>query len=218
MRNRFSSLLFLLILTLAAVLPLSAQSGEQGAFVVTQNGNQLGLEHFSIQRRPGRESANVELNYVIDGNAVQQQSQLEYKNGALARYAWNQGKPYITVSYSKGSLSAHYSAGHGPGRDYQFQMPANTFILDANFYTHWELLVEHYNRKQGGIQSFRVFVPHTGDPGTVTVQALPPSPGPLAKDYHLRATTSEASVDLYLRGNQLEQLSIPAVGIVVTRQ
>jgi hypothetical protein len=86
-------------------------------------------------------------------------------------------------------------------------MPNTTAIVDSNFYVDWQLLADRYDVARGGPQQFKVFVPLSGDPDSVTMTSMgtaTPSGGHAL--LHLQAITDAATLDLYMDGHRLMRL------------
>ena len=201
-------------LVFLGVVGLVAQKppvNDSGTFTITENGQLRGTEHFSVHRTLGGRVLQSHIDFQVGDRQIRQTAELQVDAGdGLGSYRWSEGKAQIDVGYGDGKVTAHYQPETGAARDFQFVMPNTTAILDTNFYSEWELLAARYDRIRGGEQQFPVFVPHTGDPGKITLSAVP-GPGL----FHLRAVTDDVTLELFLDGSQLARLDGP--GVVVTR-
>ena len=206
------------VLLLAAAAPAQAPVQDQGTLVVTQGGQALGEEHFTLHSDAGGTRLDATLDYSVSGKPVRQRAALRLgPRGALKSYEWSEGaSASITLKYANGRIDAHYQAAKGTGRDYQFEMPATTSILDENVFSLWEVLAARYDWAKGGAQSFGVFVPHSGDPSHVTLTAAH-EPHALPGQATLHAETDQASLNLLLEHGRLLQIEVPAAGVVIRR-
>ena len=203
--------------TAADAVPPPAVTEDAGTFRITQNGVALGTERFRLHSDGGQIVARSEIDYSTDRKHVRQSADLHISAaGALEWYVWDEGKSKINVQYTDGRVASHYLPESGDPRDFFFVMPPATSILDSNFYAHWALLASRYNVARGGTQEYPVFVPHSGDPGKVTLTAVQDQGGPGAP-LHLRASTDEATLDLFLQQGRLQKIVIADANIVVER-
>ena len=195
----------------------SRLSDAKATFAVRVAGQPMGTESDTVHCAAAGCRVDSRLQYLVQGRQVVQKAALKIAaNGDLERYQWREGDARIDVSYRQQRLIARYNAPKIAAREFDFELPAGTTILDDRVYIDWEVLAAHYRRRLGGTQSFRVFVPHSGDPGWVKLTAQPAAPGGLV---HLHAVTSAGTaVELYLQGNRLVHLEIPTAALVVTRQ
>ncbi|MGH9533554.1 MAG: hypothetical protein ACRD2E_01715 [Terriglobales bacterium] len=203
-------------------LPAGAQvtpRHDSGVLTVRQRGQVLGQEQFQLHNGAAGGSLQARLRYRLGGRSVQQDAVLHWlAGGRLAGYWWRQGGERITVRMRGPRLQADYQPARGPAQTFQFQLAATTAILDANVYSLWEPLADRYVLARGGTQTFSVFVPHSGNPGQVRLTLLPAAPKSRASGLErLRAETGQATVYLVLRNGRLLRLSLPADGVVVTR-
>lgn len=202
-------------------LPLAAQStpatrAESGTFRILLHGQTIGTESYALRTSGDGLSSQSRIRYQGASGSVEQSSTLRLgPDLSLIHYQWKQGSARVDVEAEQDHLSAQYRDAQGHEKDYAFYMPATTAILDDNFYFFWQLLADRYDRTRGGVQRFRVFVPHTGDPGTITMEARPShTPGV----YLLHAQTDEAAIEISMKGAQLERLELPSAGLTVVRE
>ncbi|MGH9491841.1 MAG: hypothetical protein ACRD17_15100 [Terriglobales bacterium] len=210
------------IALVAAAAPATAQLPRQDSavLIVRQHGQLRGQEHFQLRATASGGRLQARLNYIVSGHPVRQTATLEWRAGArLESYIWRQGTDAVTIGFAAGRLQAHYHPAHGATQVFQFQLPPDTAILDANVYSLWEPLADRYVLARGGVQSFRVFVPHTGIPGHVRLTRLPVSGRDRAAGLvQLQAETGQATLFLTLRRGRLLTLRLPAAGLTVSRQ
>ncbi len=212
----------LLALALGLAAPAQLPKHDSGTLVIAQHGTRLGQEHFQLRNRGAGGRLQVQLQYRVGGGRIKQRAELQwFAGGRLRAYAWRQGADRITVRFASKRLRARYQPAHGQAQTFLFQLPPTTAILDANVYSLWEPLADRYNWSKGGTQTFSVFVPHTGDPGQVRLTEIPVGghgPGHQQGEEQLRAETSQATVYLLLQRGRLLRLTMPAAGLIVTRQ
>jgi hypothetical protein len=188
---------------------------DEGVFTVKQNGVSVGTEKFSIRSTTSGAEVHSDIDYHAGGKEVRQSADLRIGSlGDLKDYTWKEAGNSIHVAWSSGQIASHYQRHAGAARDYFFEMPAYTHIVDANFYAQWELLADSYDRQAGGSQKFPVFVPQSGDPTSLSIAPATPQ---IPKLLHLQAITDEATVDLYLEGTRLVRLVIPSASLIVER-
>ncbi len=209
--HKMKQVVWLLAIGAASLAAQRPQLDDTGTFTITEHGQVRGTEHFSLRRALGGLALQSRIEYQIGDRRVQQTAVLQLDAGdGLNSYRWNEGRAQIDVGYSDGKVTAHYQPAAGTPQDFQFVMPNTTAVLDTNFYSQWEMLAARYDRIRGGAQQFPVFVPHTGDPGKITLTVVP-GPGL----YHLRAESDDVTLDLFFEGSRLERLDAP--DLVVTR-
>ncbi len=204
---------FLLILCTS---PMAAQTtADSGTFRIQVHGQTIGTESYSVRTSGDGLSAQSRIQYPNPAGPVEQTATLRLGPDLhLIHYQWRQNQARVDVEAEQDHLSAHYRDDKGHVKDYAFYMPPTTAILDDNFYFFWQLLADRYDRAKGGVQDIRVFVPHTGDPGTVRLESRPsPTPGV----FLLQAQTDEATIEISMKGSQLERLEMPSAGLRVIR-
>jgi hypothetical protein len=199
----------------AALLSAGSGASDRGTFNVFQDGQEVGAEHFNVQHSGSATVVHSELDYTVGDKRVHQQSELNLgAGGDLQSYSWQEGRDVIEVSYKNGRVHSHYQPRSGKPQDFEYVMPPSTAIIDSNFYIDWQLLADRYDVEQGGTQQFQVFVPHEGDPDKVTLSSMGNAPGADGKPLlHLQATTSAATLDLYLEGQRLVRLEGPSLRV-----
>lgn len=217
MIRRFVSTLGVSIVALLLCAPrLTAQTAaDQGTFRIEVHGQTIGTESFALRTSGDGISAQSQIHYQGPSGSVEQSATLRLgPNLHLIHYQWRQSQARVDVEADADHLSAHYRDVKGHVKEYAFYMPPTTAILDDNFYLFWQLLADRYDRAKGGVQNIRVFVPHTGDPGTVRLESRPsPAPGV----FLLQAQTDQATIEISMKGSQLERLEMPSAGLTVVR-
>lgn len=215
-RVSFSVSILLLLTLVFAPLHLAGQTNESGTFRILLHGQPIGTESWALRTSGDGLSSQSQIHYQSPSGTVEQTATLRLgPQMNLIHYQWRQSSARVDVEWEQDHLSTHYRDEKGHGKDYAFYMPATTAILDDNFYFFWQLLADRYDRAKGGVQNFRVFVPHTGDPGTVRLEARPSqTPGV----FLLQAQTDEATIEISLKGSQLERLEMPSAGLTVVRE
>lgn len=193
-----------------------APSADSGTFRILLQGHPIGTESYALRASGDGISSQSQIHYQSAAGSVEQSSTLRLgPQMNLIHYQWRQNSARVDVEWEQDHLRVHYRDPKGQVKDYAFYMPATTAILDDNFYFFWQLLADRYDRAKGGVQEFRVFVPHTGDPGTVRLKAEPSStPGV----FRLQAQTDEATLEISMKGSQLDRLEMPSAGLTVLRE
>jgi hypothetical protein len=207
----------LLLLAALSAPRLTAQTtDDHGSFRILLHGQPIGTESWAVRTSSDGTSAQSQIQYQGATGSVQQSATLRLgPDLSLIHYQWRQDKARVDIEAEQDHLSAHYRDDKGHVKEYAFYMPPTTAILDDNFYFLWQLLADRYDRAKGGVQTFRVFVPHTGDPGTVRIEAQPShAPGVTL----LQAQTDQTTVEISMKGSQLERLEMPSAGLTVVRQ
>jgi hypothetical protein len=190
----------------------SRSLADHGVFKVFQDGQEIGSERFAVQQSGATTVVRSAIDYQIAEHRVRQESELNLLSEAdLESYVWREGKAKITVDYRNGRVVSHYQPESGAARDFEYVMPSSTAIVDSNFYIDWQLLADRYDVAAGGAQQFRVFVPHSGDPDTVTISSAGTDSASGSPLLHLKATTDAATLDLYMEGHKLVRLEGPSL-------
>ncbi|MGH9378143.1 MAG: hypothetical protein ACRD1I_05025 [Terriglobia bacterium] len=143
-----------------------------------------------------------------------------------ATYRWSQTVPQksrLQIEFSSGAARARYDTVHGHQDVRQFNLPADTIVLDDNAVHQYELAAMRYDRTTGGTQTFHAFIPQEGLPGVLTIQSAGVENinvgGKPESCRHLVLITELAHIDLWTDpGEHLQKMEIAASGLIATRQ
>ncbi len=147
---------------------------DAGSFGIFMNGKRIGTEKYNIEQRPDVNVATSEIK-VDDGNskATQTAEMQITPSGELRSYVWRATSPLkeeASVEPKDQLLVEHVVPADQKKMDVPHILPANTVILDDNFFSQRELLVLRYlatgcvwKQDQGrvcGPSHFGILIPH----------------------------------------------------------
>lgn len=195
---------------------------EQGVFRVYANGKEIGTETFRIVRDGADWIAEgrVALNSA-DGKVQQATKLLLTSDGGLRSYSWEQSSPKkasANVAYQDGKAVIEYKLDRGSDRaEYSFGTP-QVAILDNNVFHHFIFLIRHYDFAKSGSQQIPIFVPQDVTPGTIAVTDRGMENRQGKKWRHMTATTPDLEIHLWLEGERLVKIAVPAANVEVVRE
>lgn len=203
--------------------PQTALPGaEQGVFRVYADGKQIGTENFRIVRDGADWIAEgrVALDSA-DGKVEQTTKLLLTSDGGLRSYSWEQSSPRkasANVAYQDGKAVIEYKLDKGSDRaEYSFGTPQVT-ILDNNVFHHFIFLIRHYDFAKSGLQQMPIFVPQDVTPGTIAVTDRGMENVEGKKWRHLTAGTPDLEIHIWLEGERLVKITVPAANVEVVRE
>jgi hypothetical protein len=211
-----------LALTVTGFAQGGSMAAEKGKLRVMQGGSKVAEEDFSISSSSGGwlATSNVQIN-VPGGPSAKLSSKL-YLNaqGLPERYEWSLAaegnKRSGSVQFEGGTASIEVRVGDSqPFTEQFFFESQRVVILDNNFYHHYAILARLYDWKQGGKQTFRVYIPQDRTPGDVEVESKGEQDSDKGKVEHLRVRTADLEIDLFVGKNGLVRLAAPAANVVV---
>jgi hypothetical protein len=207
------------------------EESDQGVFVLSQAGREIGTETFTIKPSSDRveAEAQIELRAEAEGKAydfkITSKLAMDSELHPLT-YAWNQQgaqSSQLSVDFRATPATAHYRTVAGETDDRQFGLPRDVVVLDDNVIHHYQLVVERYRQTSGGKQTFRAFVPQEALSGSLVVEDRGLGPVEVAGApqnlRHLAVTTDLARIDLWADDHgRVQRVSIPAAGIEAVRK
>jgi hypothetical protein len=195
------------ILTLAAtLLLLGPVTLESGKFTITQNGKKIGSEEFSVSaRRGGGYIAEAKTQLSSDSTALSSRMELDEKLNPVS-YEYSHGKGIIRVKLEQ-PTSEYETESDGKKSSTEFRFPANGFIVDNNFFSHYLLLLYKVGDNGGMLP---VFVPQDMQLGVATVKPK----GSNVYELDMGYVTMEATTD---KNGKMIKLTVPSAKVVVER-
>jgi hypothetical protein len=207
------------------------QLDDRGVFVITQGGQQIGTESFTIKSSSHQveAEARIELRVVQDGKTYNFKTTpklvLDDKLQPLT-YSWSQKgaqSSELRVDFRSTPVKTHYRTVSGEADDREFELPKDVVILDDNVIHHYQLVVERYRRTPGGTQTFHAFIPQEALPGSLEVQDAGKEQSEVGGEKrtlrHLVVTTELARIDLWTDAqDRIERVLIPAAEIEAVRK
>jgi len=122
------------------------------------------------------------------------------------------------VAYQDGKAVIEYKLDRGSDRaEYSFGTP-QVAILDNNVFHHFIFLIRHYDFAKSGSQQIPIFVPQDVTPGTIAVADRGVENRQGKKWRHMTASTSDLEIHLWLEGERLVKIAVPAANVEVVRE
>jgi hypothetical protein len=163
----------LAIFSLNAADGKAAQVMDSGSFGIFVNGNRVGTETFSIEKREDLGVTSSELKFTVGELRADQSSEMQLTaKGDLKIYSWRSSIPAkeeATVVPKDDLLVEHLLPADQKKIDVPHLLPASTIILDDYFFSHRQMLVLRYISAKckfitGAVQcdpaEYLVLVPH----------------------------------------------------------
>ena len=204
---------------------------DQGVFLISAGGKQVGTESFKIHSSAGKVEARGEVRLHVEqnGKTVNVQSFSELVLDPLLRpltYTWSQQGPQssrLEADFRARPVRVRYRTIDGTEDDRTFELPPDVMVLDDNVFHHYELIVARFLALGVAKQTLPIFVPQEALPSVLTVQDMPNpsepgSPAP-ANLRHLMITTDVTHIDLWLDPQlHLERISVPTAQLEAVRK
>jgi hypothetical protein len=198
---------------------------DKGKFRVTIDGQQVGIEEFSISPSGDAWIERSSMSAHAPGGAeIKAAGQLRLAaDGSPIHYEWSaQAQKKASGSVEFSGMTAKCTAdfgGENPLRkDFTFTSP-RIAVLDNNLYYQFAILARQYDWKAGGKQTFPVVIPQDMVPGTISVESVESAPGGKETSVVLRASTPDLEIMLYLDGaRRLIRLEVPSSKAVIERE
>lgn len=159
---------------------------DSGSFGIFVNGKRIGTEKFNIEQRPDVNIATSEIK-VDDGTskATQTAEMQVTPSGELRSYVWHATVPEkeeASVEPKDQLLVEHLVPADQKKMDVPHVLPANTVILDDNFFSQRELLVLRYlatgcvwepnKGRVCGPSHFGILIPHQHAAGEAVIDLV----------------------------------------------
>ncbi len=153
---------------------------DEGEFILSLAGRQVGTETFKIHSSSGKVEARAEIRLRIDQNgktvAVESFPNLVLDSQLRpVTYTWNQKgsqSSRLEVDLSRRPVKARYKTVNGKEDDRDFELPGDVAILDDNVIHHYQLIAYRFLALGGGKQTLPVFVPQEALPSVLSVEDL----------------------------------------------
>jgi hypothetical protein len=204
---------------------------DRGVFVISQQGQQIGTETFTIKSSSHQveAEAKIELRVKQDGKTYDFKTTPKLVlNDDLQplTYSWTQKgaqSSELSVDFRATPAKAHYRTVTGEADDREFELPKDVVILDDNVIHHYQLAVQSYRRAHGGKQTFHAFIPQEALPGTLNIEDAGEEQvevgGEKRSLRHLVVTTDLARIDLWADSqDHVQRVSIPVAGLEAVRK
>jgi hypothetical protein len=204
---------------------------DQGLFVLSIAGREIGKEKFSIRTSKGNieAKAEIELQSERGGKVFDVKT---FPNLVLnshlqpLTYTWSQKGPQsssLGVDFRAPPAKSWFRTVTGDEDNREFALPTDVLVLDDNVIHHYQFVVNRYKSTKGGKQTFQAFIPQEAMPGNLTVEESGVGPvqvqGHSGVLQHWVVTTELARVDVYVDDRQCLQLvAIPAAQLEANRK
>ncbi len=212
---------------------VSALAGldDQGVFILTIGGRNVGTEKFDIRSDRDKVEAKAEIRLHIE----QQGKALDFStfptlalNSELRplTYTWSQKGAQaarLEVDFRASPAKSRYRTVTGTEDNRDFELSKDVVVLDDNVLHHYQLLAKRYESTAGGKQTFKAFIPQEALPGEVNVEDAGNEPveigGRTETLRHLVVTTELTRIDLWVdEQRRLQRVLIPAVQLEAVRK
>ncbi len=204
---------------------------DQGLFILSVAGREVGQEKFSIRSSMGKieAQAEIEMHLVQDGKTS---SFKIFPNLTLnselhpLTYTWRQkgsSSSSLEVDFRSSPAKTRYKTVAGETDQRDFSLPRDVVVLDDNVIHHYQLIVSRYNLAAGGKQTFQAFIPQEALPGILTIEDAGTEriqvQGRSELLRHLIVSTELARIDLWADEHRhLQHVAIPAAQLEAVRK
>jgi len=210
---------------------------DSGQLAIVVNGKKVATESFTMQQGTTGSSVTSRLNFDDGATKAQQESELELTpDGAIRKYSWEEkqpGRARLTAEpQEKNFLVVHLRDSEGAApKDSTHPLDVNiTSIVDANFYSHVQVLLWRYlamsctspQQCRFQEQKLPVFVPHEEMAQTFTISfegadTLRMASGKSEMGKY-RVQTEGGEMHVWMQGTKMMKLLMPSAAIEVTRE
>lgn len=213
--------------------PISGYAGftDQGTFVLTIAGHEVGREKFQIGSSGSGVEARGQIHLLVmrNGKALHFQTFPDLVLNARLEpllYSWSQRgseSSQLRMDLRHSPATVRYHTVKGGNDDRTLQLPRDVLILDDNVIHQYEIAVLRFFTTSGGRQVFHAFIPQEALPGVITVQDLGQETrvagAKAAGLQHLLVITDQARIDLWIdAGHHVQRLAIPAAQFQAVRK
>jgi hypothetical protein len=211
--------------------PEAPASNDQGTFVISYAGKEIGTEKFSIRSssKEVRAEGEISLHYTDNGKKVDVETTpklvLSPSLEPLA-YTWDEKSPesnHLEVDFRSSPARSTLKKSDGKLDVREFKFAPNLVVLDDNVVHHYELLAWRYLGTSGGLRPFTGYIPQEALPGGLAVNEV--EMGDLKghekknKLRHLIVTTDNSRVDVWVGSSgRVERVSFPSAQLEYMRK
>ncbi|NLM64749.1 MAG: alpha/beta fold hydrolase [Firmicutes bacterium] len=169
--------LTVLLLPAAYAATTPAIPADEGVFIITQAGQELGREQFTT----GPEAANSVVELTLPTATLTLKSTLNLGPDGATAYSLDAG-PGGRVD---ASFSGQTATLTGAGLQRVVELTEPRIVLENNVFAHYQVLLAYYDETAGGVQQFTALVPGTMAAYPVTLERKGPASGdPSLIEYH----------------------------------
>jgi hypothetical protein len=214
-----------------APAPAPAELQDEGTFVISLAGQQIGTEKFSIRstRNKVEAEAQIEMRVERDGKTYEFRTTPKLVLNADLEpqsYTWDQKgsqSSRLEVDFRSTPAQVRYHTVGGDDDVRDFDLPKGVVVLDDNVVHHYQLVIERFELAAGGKQTFPAFIPQEALPGALNVEDLGkeqvPGEGGTRELQHLVVSTELSRIDLWVdKEHRLQRVSIPAAQLEAVRK
>jgi hypothetical protein len=203
----------------------SVLAADKGKFRILVNGQEAGTEEFEIAPSHDAWVAHgvTELRSA-QGPAIRVTGTLRLAaDGTPLSYEWSTEGPKkaaATIQFqgSSANIELRLPGSHPFNQQFTFSSP-RVVVLDNNLYHQYAVLARLYDWEKKGSQTISVLVPQSMTPGTVNVESVGLQAAEDGKKFQeLRVRTEDLEVNLFLDGDKLMRIVVPASNAEIIRE
>jgi hypothetical protein len=205
---------------------------DEGEFVISLGGKQVGVEKFSIRSVGDNKidaQAQIELTVEREGKTYTFRTSPKLILAADLEpetYSWTQKgaqSSRLEVDFRTNPARARYHTVEGDDDVRDFNLPKGVVVLDDNVVHHYQLVVDRFDRVASRKQTFPAFIPQEALPGVLNVEDLGMDQIELAGEQrelqHLLVSSDLARIDLWVdKDHRLQRVFIPAAQLEAIRK
>ena len=208
----------------------SSDLDDEGTFLLSLDGREIGKEKFSIRSSSGKIEARAEIEIRVDRDGKSQDFKT-FPDLVLdsdlhpVTYTWRQKGPQsssLEMDFRNSPAKVRYRTLSGQDDQRDFALSKDVMVLDDNVIHHFEFIVNRFKRAGGGKQTLQVFVPQEALPGTLTVESTGAEAvqvhGHSENLLHIVVTTELAQINLWLDDHgRIQRVSVPLAHLEAMR-
>lgn len=201
----------------------AADRPEKGRLRILHQGRQIGSERYEVVTTVTEVQTRSELELTVDNTTVRQSSSLLLNPDLTPRrYELKVEQPEASwrrIDFSGTAATAHYPLGEGKEDEQVFEFGTSRVAI-LGLYHDFALLAQLYDSAKGGVQSIRVFVPWSLQPGEALLELKGVEKKTIGgREQSVRQfliTTEDSQVLLWVtEGGQFVKLMAPLEGVEV---
>ena len=208
--------LMLLLLGLTSLVSFQVDVIDSGKLLTFSDGKQIGSESFTITAEGAGEGSSL---LTVNGQSLDLSTRTEYKGTHPFAFELEEGSTRAKLKVSiNGTAVKSTGSAEATG-----ETDAESVILENGVGYQYYFLVRRYDRKLGGVQQFKMFVPSVMQTVTLSLELKGPLSSPPGKPTgleHFRAViASSINVDLVTdAAGKLVLISLPAQKVKSVRE